>query len=152
QIFDLHAEAVDQGNYGRGADFTIVAGVSRVTLYVLDDTSLPLVVDTETDTQPGDGICDAINPNVIPINNMPPTPQKAVQIDMVALPVLGVPDFVPPYPIYEPGTCVLGTDTQHPDSLCLSTPLTMTLADYISNPPRSLIWIIPPYVQDNLLC
>src|SRR5262249_47537883 len=69
QVFDLRAEIEDDGNVGVGSDRNIIAGVQSATLYFLDDPSAPLVVDTD-----GDGQCDAINPNVIPIAGTPPGP------------------------------------------------------------------------------
>jgi hypothetical protein len=63
QFIELRARIEDQSNEGRSTSNVIVplAGIddTRVELLVLDDTTQPLVVDTD-----GDGKCDAVNPEL----------------------------------------------------------------------------------------
>lgn len=63
QLFELRARIADLGNTGtlNSTLFIPNAGVATANLYVFDDTTRPLVVDTN-----GDGFCDAINPNIVP--------------------------------------------------------------------------------------
>src|SRR5262249_55530287 len=49
QVFFLRAEIHDFGNLGVGSPFTIIALVANANLAILDDTSKPLVVDTDGD-------------------------------------------------------------------------------------------------------
>ena len=68
QVFDLRARIEDAGNRAEGLKHPPTAGVDPGTtgLYVLDDTAQPLVVDAD-----GDGVCDAINPRLVPTTTPP---------------------------------------------------------------------------------
>jgi hypothetical protein len=151
-VFELRAEVRDGGNEGEWTPperpFTLVAGVSRVTLRVLHDVSHPLVVDTN-----GDGICDQINPDVIPQTGTPPGPSQAVGIELIKMDgTAGTPDYVAPNPIFDATVCGAGAETRHPDPLCFTSTLTVSTRDYITTPPTPLIWTIGPVVNDNLMC
>jgi hypothetical protein len=65
QLFDIRARVEDRGNtpLTGTTDFIPIAAVdpASVKVLILDDTSLPLVVDT---SDPPDGICDDINPDL----------------------------------------------------------------------------------------
>ena len=63
QVFDLRARVEDDGNAPAGLKGLPIAGLDpdETNVYILDDTTQPLVVDID-----GDGTCDAINPKLIP--------------------------------------------------------------------------------------
>ena len=151
QLFDLKAEVVDGANAGTGAEVVFAAGVDLVTLYVLDNTSLPLVVDSD-----GDGVCDTINPNVVPVTGMPPGANQAVEIAMGAIAGSGAANFVPTTysgPVGGGLSCIQGDATSPPVPLCrASGPLTIALENTFGITPQPLIWSIPPIAGNQLQC
>jgi hypothetical protein len=71
QVFDLRARIEDDGNHAHGLKLTPISLVDpdKTAVYVLDDETKPLIVDTDND-----GWCDAINPLLIrPPSPPPPT-------------------------------------------------------------------------------
>jgi hypothetical protein len=155
QLFDIRARIEDRGNtpLTGTTDFIPIAAVDPATvkLLILDDTSLPLVVDT---SDPPDGICDDINPDLVP--SVSPLSSKAAQlIDMVPLPAnAGSGDYTP-----LPGSNCSGKDTSPPLALCDTTlnaakyPQYMTyLLGYAVNLALPSIWTIAPVVADGLRC
>lgn len=86
QLFDIRARIEDDGNtpLTGTADLVPIAAVDPATvkLLILDDTSLPLVVDT---SDPPDGICDDVNPELVP-SVSPKSSKEAQLIDMVSMP------------------------------------------------------------------
>src|SRR5262249_59535784 len=106
------------------------------------DVTHPLVVDSD-----GDGVCDTINPNVVPVTGMPPGPSQAVEINLVQIPPAGGADFVPPTyagPVGGGLSCLQGDDQQHPNPLCLTSgPLTIAISNSVQQPPEPLISTIP---------
>jgi hypothetical protein len=86
---------------------------STVKVLILDDTSLPLVVDT---SDPPDGICDDINPDLMP-SVAPQSSKEAQLIDMASMPAnCGNGDFT-----HQPGSFCSGSDASSPDPLCITT-------------------------------
>ena len=64
QVFDLRARIEDDGNHAAPASrWCRSRGVDpdETAVYVLDDVTQPLIVDTD-----GDGWCDSINPLLDP--------------------------------------------------------------------------------------
>ena len=61
QLIEFRARVVDLPNSGTVTSTLFIpkSGVKTVNLFVLDDTTKPIVVDTD-----GDGFCDSINPNL----------------------------------------------------------------------------------------
>jgi hypothetical protein len=145
QVFSVRAEVYDRGNAGVGAPFGFYSGVDFVTFYMLDDTSRPLVVDTD-----GDGICDSINPAVIAVSGIAPGPSQAVALKMVQVPAGGTPDNEPTLDLYAAPNCQAGTDMGPPKPLCRVTNLTIAIQDFDSKAP--LIWTLPPVVANDLEC
>src|SRR5262249_26183917 len=84
QLFDVRARVEDMGNspLSGGADLIPISGIdqTRVQLLVLNDTSQPLVVDTNND-----GVCDAINPLLTPTTK-PMSSKDALLINMAPVP------------------------------------------------------------------
>lgn len=88
---EFRARAEDQANVAFGGSTTadFLAGLSdtsSVSVYVLDDTTQPLLVDTD-----GDGYCDNINPLVDPEEGV--TSGMAVVIDLNAIAPSQLPTF-----------------------------------------------------------
>jgi hypothetical protein len=119
-----------------------VAGIENTTtwLYVLDDTTNALVIDTD-----GDGFCDDINPEVIPLGSNPKK-GDAVAVNIAPVPQTGSGDFTP-YPVTDTtplhSDCERwGTDKDPPEPLCLITPLTVAIFNTIEM--QASIYVIPP--------
>jgi hypothetical protein len=97
QLIELRARIVDRSNGGPSNTPVAIpmAGVddARVELFVLDDTTQPLVVNTAT-TPAGNPNCDTINPRVVP-RQSPRAPGEAVLIHMVPLDGEGASEFSP---------------------------------------------------------
>jgi hypothetical protein len=152
QLFDIRARVEDRGNtpLTGTADFVPISAVDPATVKVLilDDTSLPLVVDT---SDPPDGICDDINPDLVP-SVSPQSAKDAQLIDMVSMPAnSGVGDFR-----HQPGLSCSGSETEPPSPLCVTTfsavkTRAMTYSLGYANALPS-IWTIAPIVNDGLQC
>lgn len=171
QLFDVRARIEDQGNavLGGSTDFVPIATVDEksVALYVLDDTTKPLVVDTN-----GDKVCDAVNPTLVPTTT-PMSSNDALLVNMVPLAPTGVADFTP-----EPNApCRTGTVTMPPEPLCDTTydgsktvygvhppanpgdpspislhssAMSFVMSYAVSTLPA--IWTLPPIVNNKLQC
>jgi hypothetical protein len=139
----LRARVEDQGNDAQSAPWIPIVGndESTVKLYVLDDTTRALFVDTD-----GDGFCDNVNPEIDPAASTP-QPYAAVAVDLMAVPVGGKAFF--PLTYKGPGICVAGTEdpTKPPDPLCPVTPLIVAL-QYTADAAPAL-FAIPPVVSGN---
>jgi hypothetical protein len=99
-----------------------------------------LVVDT---SDPPDGICDDINPDLVP-SVSPKSSKDAQLIDMVSIaPKQGTGDFS-----HESGVACSGSEDR-PLPLCGTTSLTYTLGYSAALPS---IWTIAPVVADGLHC
>jgi hypothetical protein len=152
QLFDIRARIEDMGNtpITGTADFIPISAVDSATVKVLilDDVTLPLVVDT---SDPPDGICDDINPDLTP-SVSPKTSKEPQLIDMVPMPAgSGAGDFTP-----LPDYACSGTDANPPKPLCDTTysalknqVMTYSIG-YSANLPA--IWTIAPIVNDGLQC
>jgi hypothetical protein len=107
-----------------------------VQLLILDDTSNPLVVDTNND-----GVCDAINPLLTPTTT-PMSDKDALLVNMTPIPPTGGADYTPSTPPAG-APCISGTDAKQPELLCLgTTSLTQVIAYSFANNPA--IYGIPP--------
>jgi hypothetical protein len=141
QIQFLRARVEDQGNHALSAPWVPIATVDlpTVRLFVLDDTSQPLVVDTD-----GDGYCDDINPKVIPLGS---TPQKgqAVAVNLAQIPPGGTANFMPVLDpnIVHPSFCdAWGEAEEPPEPLCKTVNATIAIHYTVSKEPS--IYTIPP--------
>jgi hypothetical protein len=148
QLFEVRARIEDQGNdplFG-GADLIPIADIddSRVQLLVLNDTSQPLVVDTDKD-----GFCDAINPLLVP-STTPLSATHALLINMVPVGPTGVANyFMSPIPAGS-GCTAVGTDDKSPDPICDTTPMTVVIPSDHGTPA---IYTLPPVkAGDRLQC
>jgi len=162
QLFDVRARIEDNGNMPLTGmpDFVLIGGndPATVKLFILGNTSRPLVVDT---SDPPDGICDDINPELVPTSK-PQTDVDAQVVDMVAIPPGGSADFSP-----EPGVTCSSPTGDPPPTLCATTENiskaqyddkgrphsdSMTVALDYSAARRSSIYTLGPVVADGLQC
>ena len=90
QVFDLRARIQDSGNAPVGIKEVPIAGIdpNATNVYVLDDTSQPLIVDID-----GDGTCDAINPKLIPTTRPPTQNNQVLQVRLAGVKGQGAPDY-----------------------------------------------------------
>jgi hypothetical protein len=159
QLFDVRARIQDQGNSpadGSTPDFTPISQIdeTKVQLLILDDTSQPLVVDTDGDggtcTVGAPCACDSINPLLTPTTAPVSGASYALVINMIPVPVGGGADFtldtLVPYPV----GCDVGIDTSPPAFLCATTNLTVAMS--YSTSTKSAIWTLSPVVSDGLQC
>lgn len=120
QLFELRARIADVGNTGTLNSTLYIpnAGVASAQLYVFDDTTKPLVVDTNAD-----GVCDAINPNIVPTTT-PMLANEAAVSPLTAIPAAGTADFRPDvFGGTNAGpTCQSGAALDPPAALCLGEP------------------------------
>ena len=142
-VFRVRTE--DRSNTGVSANPSVitVSGVSStgVQLFILDDVTKDLVVDTT-----GDGLCNDINPDVV---QTPGGQGQAVVIDFAPISVggdefyPGAQDFTSANPdnagafdplsgetAYETAGCVSGDDTDAPDPECDGTAMSFVIAAY----------------------
>jgi hypothetical protein len=146
QLFDIRARIEDQGNTPVGqVDYVPIAGIddSRVQLLILNDTTQPLVVDSNND-----GLCDAINPLLTPTTT-PMSDKDALLINMVPLSPAGVADFSFDN-TGNTAVCKPGTEPKSPDRLCATTNLSVVISGNVTGVPG--IYTIPPVVADKLQC
>lgn len=150
QLFDIRARIEDQGNTPLTGipDFIPIGAIDprTVKVLILDDTSLPLVVDT---SDPPDGVCDDVNPELKP--SVSPESSKDAQLfDMVSLSPGGAGDFS-----HQPGVPCSG-NAESPSPLCSTTfslakrrAMTYSMS-YATRLPS--IWTLPPIIGDGLQC
>ena len=151
QLFDIRARIEDRGNkpLTGTADYVPIGGVAAnsVKVLILDDTSLPLVVDT---SDPPDGICDDINPELVP-SVAPQSSKDAQLIDMVSMGGgAGRGDFT-----HQPGVACSGYEDSW-SAYCDSTynPQKNAALTYLINYSTGLpsIWTVPPVNADHMQC
>jgi hypothetical protein len=155
QVFDLRARIEDAGNRALGLKHAPIAGVDATTtsLYVLGDTTQPLVVDVD-----GDGVCDAINPKLVPTTKGPTQSNEVLAIRLAPVPPKGAADFTPDpllmlpdvraaYPICSPGNDVTG-----PRRLCGGDPLSIVIGMPAARGPDPAIWSLEPITAGEPQC
>jgi hypothetical protein len=153
-LIELRARAEDRGNGALAPSgvFTPLAGVdpAEVELFVLDDTTLPLIVDTD-----GDGVCDAVNPELVP-TSVPQAADEAAVVSLVPVDPQGSAFFAAPTdpngvtPGLDDSTCSSPpVDGDQPVALCMTTPLTRVIATQTVE--QSAVFTVPP-VDDAFQC
>jgi hypothetical protein len=150
QIFDLRARIEDDGNHGVDLKFSPTSGIDETTthMYVLDDTSQVLVVDWD-----GDGICDGINPLLVPTATPPKTSREVLTIRLVPVPPTGSGDFTPdPSLAADPSGCPPGIDPEAPSRLCAMQNVPIALGYPTALDPQSAIWAIEPLTDGEPWC
>jgi hypothetical protein len=145
QVFDLRARIEDDGNRAAGLKFPPLSFVNPDTtaVYVLDDETLPLIVDTD-----GNGTCDSINPLLVPTTQPPRINTQVLKVRLGPVPGQGAGDFTPDPSLPLP-YCARGADTKLPAPPCktlLEPSLSIT---YALGVPA--IWSIDP-IRPGLDC
>jgi hypothetical protein len=148
QVFDLRARIEDDGNRAAGLKIVPIAGIDpdNTSVYILSDTSQPLVVDSN-----GDGSCDEINPLLVPTTDPPTMTNQVLKIRLGGIPPAGSADFDfqpgypplaqdPPLPLDAP--CGPGTSTAPPHELCTFQQPTIAIS-YAGGDPA--VWSVEPY-------
>jgi hypothetical protein len=150
QLFDIRARVEDRGNspFAGGADVIPISLVdpNRVELLVLDDTTQPLVVDSD-----GDGVCDKINPLLVPTTT-PMSSRDALLVNLVPIAPAGSSDLTTdPSIVGDPSLgCDPGVEAAHPDPLCFTTDVTISIPYSFSKEPA--IWSLAPVVSASPQC
>jgi hypothetical protein len=146
QVFDLRARIEDRGNRADGLKIVPLAGTNPATvgIFVLDDTSRPLVVDTDDD-----GVCDAINPKLVPTITPPTRPEEVLQVRLTAIPPAGEADFTPDPALRTPeGASLWGCGPANeqlaPAPLCTPHLASVVIGYPAAQHPASAIWGIAP--------
>jgi hypothetical protein len=144
---ELRARVVDRGNEDNAATDVYVprAGTARVDVYVLDDSTRPLIVDTD-----GDGVCDDINPEIVP-TPAPDAPNEALVVALAGISATGSADFRPDAMGAEnDDVCVPGDATTAPPALCAKESEARVVIDTeVTNQPQ--IYGIPLVDEFNCL-
>jgi hypothetical protein len=96
QIVDVRARIEDTGNQvlSGSPNYIPISGTASAQLLILDDTSQPLLVNTNPvpkGNRTADQLCDAINPLLVPTTR-PMTSTDAFLITLEAVPAVGAPD------------------------------------------------------------
>jgi hypothetical protein len=145
QVFDLRARIQDHGNRAAGLKVVPLAGIdpTQTNVYILDDTSQPLVVDTD-----GNGTCDDINPMLVPTTEPPTDNNQVLKIRLAPVPPSGAADFTPdgslptlPASLPAGTPCWAGIDPQPPEPLCIFEQPTIAIG-YAEMSPA--IWSVEP--------
>jgi len=119
---------------------------ARVELLVLDDTDSALVVDSN-----GDGVCDAVNPRLVPTTN-PMSATDALLVNMAPVPATGAANFTPDPSIPPEGLpdCGIGDDSLLPPTLCRTSDLSIAIPARQS--ADAAVWAIPNVTPGTALC
>ena len=128
QIMGLRARIEDHGNFAPGQRVEYISDIdeSTVTLFAVGNTSSPLPV-LAVDTN-GDGICDDVNPALVPTSGTVVMPNQALAVAMSPLADTGAANFTPSSGTVTAGVCDefgLGTEVA-PPPLCTKAGTTVT--------------------------
>jgi hypothetical protein len=137
QVFDLRARIEDDGNHARGLKVVPVSLVdpNKTAVYVLDDETKPLIVDTDND-----GWCDAINPLLIPTTAPPTSNDQVLKIRLAPVTPAGRADFTDD-PTLPNSVCLPGLDLALPQPLCPGNQPTIAIG-YRNKAIEPAIWTV----------
>lgn len=141
QVFDLRARIEDDGNHASGLKGTPISLVdqSKSAVYVLDDETQPLIVDTD-----GDGWCDSINPLLVPTTEPPTSNDQVLKIRLAPVKPGGIANFTsdPSLPLTAGSSafCRRGADPVLPKPLC-SGELPIAIG-YLNDGSEPAIWTV----------
>jgi hypothetical protein len=148
QVFQMRARAEDDVNGARGLQVAPLATIdaARIDVFVLNDTSQPLTVDSD-----GDGVCDLINPKLLPTTSPPTSSREVLKMRLSPVPPNGAADFTPDPSLTAQGEtrCEPGDDLDLPRVLCRATEPTIAIS---YGPLLPAIWSLDPIEPDGLRC
>jgi hypothetical protein len=155
QIFDLRARIEDDGNRGIDLKVVPISGIDPATthMYVLDDTTQPLVVDWD-----GDGYCDGINPLLVPTASPPKNSNQVMTIRLVPVTPKGTGDFTPDPSLLDPLVlnsypgCNQGVDEKAPLRLCGVENIPVAIGYPSALDPQAAVWTIEPLTEKEPWC
>jgi len=136
QVFDLRARIQDDGNHAVGLKLTPISEVdpAKTSVYVLDDESKALIVDTD-----GDGWCDSINPLLTPTTEPPTSNDQVLKVRLAPVPPAGGANFMADGSLTSP-FCRDGDDPAPPLLLCPGHQPTIAIGYYDGLLPA--IWTV----------
>jgi hypothetical protein len=127
QIVDIRARVEDQGNSPLSGmpNYIPISGVDVAQLLILDDTSQPLVVNTNPvakGNKQADTLCDAVNPLLVPTTR-PMTAKDALLVTLFPIAPAGIPDMTNTAAmgvtlVGDDLSCFGGGNTKIPDASC----------------------------------
>ncbi|PKN44852.1 MAG: hypothetical protein CVU59_10630 [Deltaproteobacteria bacterium HGW-Deltaproteobacteria-17] len=118
-------------------------------IFILDDARLPLIVDMN-----GDGICNNINPNLIPTITVSGDPRETLKLNMVPLDPGGGADYRwdDVTPVLPPPCQAWGVATDPPDALCPVVENDLdVLIWYTYDKTEPAIYGLPPFNASSAL-
>jgi hypothetical protein len=138
QLFDLRARVEDRGNRAAGLKVVPISLVDpeETSVYILDDTSQVLVVDTD-----GNGTCDSINPLLIPTTEPPTLNNQVLKVRLAPVPPAGAADFTSDSTVTASMPCASGLDPEPPEPLCIWAQPTIAIGYAVDQPA---IWSVEP--------
>jgi hypothetical protein len=137
QVFDLRARIEDDGNHAPGLKQTPISLVDpdKTAVYVLDDETQALIVDTD-----GDGWCDSINPLLTPTTEPPTNNNQVLKIRLAPVMPAGTANFLPDSTLPEP-FCDQGIAGTLPPLLCGGNQPTIAIG-YTTDAKQPAIWTL----------
>ena len=137
QVFDLRARIEDDGNHAHGLKLPPVSLVDpdKTAVFVLDDETKPLIVDTD-----GDGWCDAINPLLVPTTAPPTSNDQVLKIRLAPVQPKGRANFTSD-PSVSGGFCAPGLDPFLPKALCPGNQPTLAIG-YRTLAAEPALWTV----------
>ncbi len=159
QIITVRARASDNGNTAPGLSVVRFSGmdISSVKMYAIPAPTGSEILAVDTD---GDGLCDDVNPLLVPANTVTASNQ-AVAVDLVQLANNGTANFLatplpPDWSQWQANGCDVQGDPallKTPAALCslAGTDLSLALPTHDLNAPVA-IWTIPPLFSDAAGC
>ncbi|MEO7668218.1 MAG: hypothetical protein ABIW57_02695 [Polyangia bacterium] len=146
QVFQLRARAEDDVN---GARFLQVAPLAtidpqRIDAYILNDTTQPLTVDSD-----GDGVCDQINPTLVPTTAPPTTSRQVLKVRLGAVLPQGAADFTLDPALAGNPRCTFGDEVDLPPLLCRAEEPTLAIS---YGPKLPAIWSLEPIESRGQRC
>ena len=146
QVFQVRARAEDDVNGARYVQVAPLATIDpdRIDVYILNDTTQPLTVDGD-----GDGVCDRINPKLVPTSHPPTTSREVMKIRLGAVPPQGAADFTPDPSLATETRCDPGDEPRLPPILCRAEEPTLAIS---YGPKLPAIWSLEPVEPSGLRC
>jgi hypothetical protein len=141
QLLATKALVEDAGNTAPGQLARYFSGVdpASVQLVAIPAANAPLVVDLDAD-----GVCDDVNPNLIPTLGMASAADQSIQLNMSSVPGPGTPDFGERADTPPTGCTRIGTPgTQSPKVLCPSAGTSLQYIVRNGSDPLPSVWTIP---------